>query len=106
VQDIVVCGHDQDYLGLLVWPILSTTAHNSAETLKKISDQVRVYNATRKEASRRIVKLMIMTEPPSFEAGEVTEKGTVNQREVRTRRVAFIEALYSGAPSPLVGTVG
>lgn len=106
MQDIVVCGHDQDYLGLLVWPIASTTAHNSAQTLKKISEQVCAYNATRKEASRRIVKLMIMTEPASFEAGEVTEKGTVNQSAVRTRRAALIEVLYSGAPSPFVETVG
>ena len=106
MQDIVVCGHDQDYLGLLVWPILSTTTHNTAETLKKISDQVGIYNANRKEISRRIVKFMIMTEPPSFEAGEVTEKGTVNQREVRTRRAALIKGLYSDVPSPFVGTVG
>jgi feruloyl-CoA synthase len=106
MQDIVVCGHDQDYLGLLVWPIASTTAKNGAQTLKKISEQVCAYNATRKEASRRIVKLMIMTEPASFEAGEVTEKGTVNQSAVRTRRAALIEVLYSGAPSPFVETVG
>jgi feruloyl-CoA synthase len=124
VQEIIVCGHDRDYLSLLVWPkdldgacsVRRTDDHfagtcagaaGSAErVMRDISEQVRIYNTSRVGSSVRIARLMIMTEPPSFEAGEITEKGTVNQRVARTRRAALVEGLYADTPSAVVAVIG
>jgi feruloyl-CoA synthase len=38
---------------------------------------------------------MVMTEPPSIDANEITDKGYMNQRAVLERRAAFVERLYS-----------
>ena len=38
-----------------------------------------------------------MAEPPSLDAGEATDKGSINQRAVLTRRAALVEELYAHA---------
>ena len=52
--------------------------------------------------STRICRMMLMAEPPSLDAGEATDKGSINQRAVLSRRAALVEELYAGTPSPNV----
>jgi feruloyl-CoA synthase len=40
----------------------------------------------------------VLAEPPSADAGEITDKGYINQRAVLTRRAADVQALYAGGP--------
>jgi feruloyl-CoA synthase len=42
--------------------------------------------------------MLLMAEPPSLDAGEATDKGSINQRAVLTRRAALVEELY-GRPA-------
>ena len=44
-----------------------------------------------------LVRLLILTEPPSIDANEITDKGYLNQRAVIERRAALVEKLHSGA---------
>jgi feruloyl-CoA synthase len=53
-------------------------------------------------SSNRIVRAMLVEEPPSLDAGEVTDKGSLNQRAVIERRAELIEQLYAPTPSPQV----
>jgi feruloyl-CoA synthase len=41
-------------------------------------------------------RLLVMAEPPSIDANEITDKGYINQRAVLERRAALVEALYAG----------
>ena len=50
--------------------------------------------------SRRIARALLLAEPPSIAAGEVTDKGYVNQRAVLERRAALVEQLYGSEPAP------
>ena len=43
-------------------------------------------------------RLLVMTEPPSIDANEITDKGYMNQRAVLERRAALVEKLYSDEP--------
>jgi feruloyl-CoA synthase len=56
------------------------------------------YNRQNPGSSRRIARLMLMTEPLSGDAGELSDKGSVNHRAVRERRAAAIERLYADVP--------
>jgi feruloyl-CoA synthase len=38
-----------------------------------------------------------MAEPASLEAGEITDKGYVNQRAVLARRANLVDGLYDGS---------
>jgi feruloyl-CoA synthase len=40
---------------------------------------------------------MVMSEPPSIDANEITDKGYMNQRAVLERRAALVEKLHSAA---------
>jgi feruloyl-CoA synthase len=94
VQDLVVCGHDRDALGLLVF------AHPGA-TREKLVEHLRAWNV-QASSSTRIARALILDEPPSIDAGEITDKGYLNQRALLTRRAAQVERLYAEPPGPEV----
>jgi feruloyl-CoA synthase len=90
IQDAVITGHDRDEIGALLF--LSPAAKGVdlkdklAQVLKKFADE---------PSSTRIARLMVMSEPPSIDANEITDKGYLNQRAVLDRRAALVEQLYS-----------
>ena len=47
-------------------------------------------------SANRVARLHVLVEPPSIDKGEVTDKGSINQRAVLTARAALVEALYAG----------
>jgi feruloyl-CoA synthase len=49
-------------------------------------------------SSNRVVRAVLAEEPPSLDAGEITDKGSFNQRVVLDRRVDLIEELYDRQP--------
>ncbi|MEX0292286.1 feruloyl-CoA synthase [Pseudomonas putida] len=110
VQDIVVAAPDRECLGILVFPRLPEcrqlaglpAAASDAEVLG--SDAVRSWFAAWLERlnrdaqgnASRIEWLSLLVEPPSIDAGEITDKGSINQRAVLQRRADKVEALYRG----------
>jgi len=63
------------------------------------------FNVTAGGSSRRVGRFVIMTEPPSIDAGEITDKGYVNQRATLERRDALVQGLYANPPAAGVLTV-
>jgi feruloyl-CoA synthase len=53
-------------------------------------------------SSRRVERLLLLDEPPSLDAGEITDKGYVNQRAVLDRRAAEVARLHAEPPAPEV----
>jgi len=53
-------------------------------------------------SSNRIVRAILAEQPPSLDAGEITDKGSFNQRAVLERRAGLIEDLYAVRPEPLI----
>jgi feruloyl-CoA synthase len=43
--------------------------------------------------------MILLAEPPSLDIGEMTDKGSINQRAVLDHRSQLIDALYSPAPA-------
>ena len=43
-------------------------------------------------------RALLMEEPPSIDAGEITDKAYINQRAVLTRRDELLRQLYSKFP--------
>ncbi|HEX5778995.1 MAG TPA: feruloyl-CoA synthase [Xanthobacteraceae bacterium] len=111
LQDAVVTGHDRDFVGLIAWPnlpALKQIAGDEADPARLIaSSAVRehvskglaAYNATQPGSSSQIRRVLLMAEPPSIDANEITDKGYINQRAVLERRAALIERLYSDPPA-------
>ena len=111
IQDALVAGQDREFVGLLAWPNLEACrlvagkvdaplaelVHDPAikEHLKK---SLHAHNAQSQGSSMRIARVMLMTEPPSIDGNELTDKGYINQRAALERRNALVERLYAAAP--------
>jgi feruloyl-CoA synthase len=106
-----VTGHDGDWVGLLVWlnepaagqlaglPDADADALAVAEPVRAhLRERLRTYNETAEGSSSRIARLLILTEPPSIDGGEITDKGYINQRTVLTRRSLQVARLYATEP--------
>ena len=93
VQDAVITGHDRNEIGALVF--LSPAAKDRSDVRERLIDCLRKLNSEggSSTAPRR---LLVMTEPPSIDANEITDKGYMNQRAVLERRAALVEKLYAG----------
>lgn len=89
VSDLLICGENRDRLAILVWPKAAVDAALEAE----IATRLRHFNNGR-GASERITSFTILREPPSVDAHEVSDKGTINQRVALMRRAADVDRLY------------
>jgi feruloyl-CoA synthase len=113
VRDVVIAGIDRAEPGALIFPDLAacrsaTDLPTSAPTAAVLAD-ARVRAAFRDRlrslageatgSSTMVRRAILLSEPPSIDANEVTDKGTINQPAVLTRRAALVEALYV-TPSP------
>jgi feruloyl-CoA synthase len=112
VFDAVIAGQDKACIGALIWPSPAAVAALTAEggnPMDKLAERLREkladFNKTAGGSSRRIGRFIIMTEPPSIDAGEITDKGYVNQRATLERRHALIDALYANPPGDGVITL-
>ncbi|HEY7921106.1 MAG TPA: hypothetical protein VIE45_15705, partial [Streptosporangiaceae bacterium] len=69
------------------------------EAVRKVLAQALAdHNATVGSAAR-IDRLLVLARPADLDAGEITDKGYVNQRRVLIRRAALVELLYA-EPAP------
>jgi feruloyl-CoA synthase len=116
VQDAVVTGHGRDELGLLVflWPRaaeLSGAPRAGASLAELAADPaVRAWMqalldrlaAQAKGSSARFTRALLLDAPPSMALGEITDKGSINQRAVLQHRAAWVEALYAEVPDARV----
>jgi feruloyl-CoA synthase len=98
VQDAVVTGHDRDEVGLLVFP--SAEGQRHADLCGELRARIAAFNATQQGTSCQVGRVLVLDEPASIDAGEITDKGYINQRAVLERRAALVERLYSGSEAP------
>jgi feruloyl-CoA synthase len=47
-------------------------------------------------SASRVARMHLMAEPPSIDKGEVTDKGSINQRAVLKHRAGLVDALHGG----------
>ncbi len=111
LQDAVVCGEGRDHVGLLGFPNFAAcrqvagdaaTALGNEELLRHpavvatVRDGLRRMNAQARGSSMQVRRIILMTEAPSVDGNEMTDKGYINQRATRERRKALVEKLYAG----------
>ena len=105
VTDAVVCGQDGDRVTAMVWLHPDSAGRVDADgvpddalradleaTLRRLADQGG-------GSSQCVDRLLVLTEPAQLDAGEITDKGYVNQAAVRERRGDLV-ALLTVDPPP------
>ena len=93
LQDAVVTGHDRETIGALVIP--SPEGQKHPDLRAALTERIAAFNASRLGSSSRVTRALVLEEPPSIDAGEITDKGYINQRAVLDRRRGLVERLYT-----------
>jgi len=93
--DAVVTGHGRQEVGLLVFPSPQVKALPIDEVRARIAAALAALKAEGAGSSQTPTRVLLLDEPPSVDAGEITDKGYINQRAVLARRAAEVEALYA-----------
>jgi feruloyl-CoA synthase len=119
--EVVIAAPDKEYLTALVFPNLPVLRHrfNDVSTLHPddtaflhhqrvvgfFRDIFRRHNADQRGSSRRVERFSLLSEPPSIDLNETTDKGYINQRAVLTHRAAIVDRLYTNPPATDVAIV-
>ena len=113
VRDVVFAGADRDDVTALVFPdfdacrrLVPDIAHDAPPASLLADARVRAEFARLLEklaepsrgTSSRIARATLLAEPPSLDIGEMTDKGSINQRAVLAHRAALVEELYADPP--------
>ena len=97
-QDVVITGHDRDEIGALVFASPAAAKLAPAELAARIAAALRSLKAEGGGSSQVPARALVLAEPPSVDAGEITDKGYINQRAVLERRAQDVQRLYAGGP--------
>ncbi|WP_337185955.1 feruloyl-CoA synthase [Phenylobacterium sp.] len=97
VTDAVVCGENQDRVGLLLYPN-PTMARPDIEAAVRAG--VAVHNARAKGSGGRVARALVLPDPPSAGAGEITDKGYIAQSLARTLRADAVTRLFADPAPP------
>ena len=110
VQDVVLTGLDMHEVGAMVFPNIAACRTLSAlpdsasvqevltaaPVLAQFQSLLNVLAATATGSANRIARLCLLDQPASLDLGEVTDKGSINQRAVLTHRKPTVLALHEG----------
>ncbi|MDT3684862.1 MAG: feruloyl-CoA synthase [Pseudorhodoplanes sp.] len=115
-RDLVIAGADRDDLSVLIFPdvevcrkatglpadasVDDVLAHETVTA--EFRSRLRALAARSTGSSNRICRAILLAEPPSLDAGEMTDKGSINQRAVLARRSSLLDELYAVPHSPNV----
>ena len=75
---------------------------NAQAVRAKVKERLVAFVKESTGSSNRLTRILLMDEPPSMDAGEMTDKGSINQRAVLSRRANLVQELYASPPSTRV----
>jgi feruloyl-CoA synthase len=109
IQDVVITGLNMKEVGAMVFPtpavrtLSGLPAHaslaevlHSQPVLAHFQDVVNRLATTSTGSANRVARLCLLAEPPTIDRGEITDKGSINQRAVLSHRANIVAALHEG----------
>ena len=112
-QDIVIAGHDSDFVSALIFPNLEACRElapectpgelvSSAAVRTTLQSLLNELAASATGSSGRIARAILLETPPSIDTHEITDKGSINQGAVLRNRAKQVAELYATPPPPHV----
>ena len=120
IQDVVIAGLDREFVAALLIPDLvacgtllgSSTPPSCADVAAdpRLVDWVRerlaAHARVNPASTRNVRRASWLPVPPSLDAGEITDKGSINQRAILEHHEELVARLYDNSPGPLVADIG
>ena len=102
VRDVVIAGHNRDYLALLLLLTPAALAEDSATLHERLTAMLAAHAALATGSSMRALRAMVLPGDLSLDRGELTDKGSINQRAVLDNRADLVEQLYAEPPGAAI----
>jgi feruloyl-CoA synthase len=116
VQDVVIAGINRSEIGILIFPRLDACrafAGLGVETpAKEVLANKRIRGFFQRlvdtlhsrgtGSASRVARALVLEQPPSIDRGELTDKGSINQRAVLTHRDADVVRMYIGTARDVI----
>ena len=116
VQDVVAAGINRNEVGVLIFPRLDSCRAlaglpagtptldvlGAAPVTAFFQKLVDALFKSGTGSATRVARAMLLVDPPSIDRGEITDKGSINQRMVLQHRDALVEHLYAGGDGVLL----
>lgn len=115
LSDAVIAGENRDFITALAWLNTAEAARLTGTQPRTVDGELLVHEELRAHiaaglashnagagSATRVLRLALLARPADLDAGEVTDKGYLNQRRVLARRAQLVELLYSDAPHPAI----
>jgi feruloyl-CoA synthase len=112
VQDAVITGLNMHEVGAMIFPTAAVRGLSglgadasmaevlaSAPLLAHFQNVLNGLAKTSTGSASRVARMVLLSEPPSIDKGEVTDKGSINQRAVLKHRDSLVQALHAGTAS-------
>ncbi|MGB0036513.1 MAG: feruloyl-CoA synthase [Candidatus Acidiferrales bacterium] len=116
-RDVVIAGLNRDDVGIMIFadhdacralcsglapgsPAANILRHEAVRA--QFLSLLESFAAVSTGSSNRVVRAVLLEEPPSVDSREITDKGSLNQRAVLERRAELVEELYAAKASPRV----
>ena len=108
VQDVVIAGIDRNEIGILIFPRMDACRAFAGvppstppdrvlkeapvhEFFQQLVDDM---HSSGTGSATRVARAFVLAEPPSIDRGEVTDKGSINQRAVLSHRAELVDAMF------------
>ena len=110
VQDAVITGLNMHEVGAMIFPTAAVRGLSGLGAEATMADVLtsapvvvhfqHVLNSlahTATGSASRVARMVLLSEPPSIDKGEVTDKGSINQRAVLKHRDALVKTMHDGS---------
>ena len=122
IRDVVIAGHDRDYLAALLVPDIEALRLHCAPTANVLPagvlpagvlpgdvlahdavhsvlrDRLLAHAAAATGSSMRVMRALVIRDPLSLDRGELTDKGSLSQRTVLQTRAGLVADLFQDPP--------
>jgi feruloyl-CoA synthase len=102
VQDVVITGHERSEIGVLVFLTDAARALPREQVAAQLRGALTALHREAGGSSQAPARALLLADGPNAAAGEITDKGYLNQRLVLARRAADVETLYATPPDARV----
>jgi feruloyl-CoA synthase len=116
-QDAVIAGHDREFAAALVFPDVQlcrglcpdvagdapvARVLDDPRVLEQFRRMLRALAAQSTGSSTFVARAILLDVPPSIDAREITDKGSLNHKAVLHNRSRLVDELYAATPSSRV----
>lgn len=98
VSDLVLADDNRPFLAVMAWP-------KAGGTLEAVVERLRSFNAGAHGGTSRIARVLLLDRPPSVDAHELSDKGSINRRAVLDGRADDVARVFAEIPDAGVGVV-